>query len=175
MKTLYEGNLFIHYGQFYVDVDTDDDDYADPELAFAGQQNGICGAAQKGKLFLVTGSADAVIQLKVLLHEAKPPVNPAFDEVVEVSMAVGNQPLKLCEWAWETVYDLAIPSGHYRVRYSIQGMEKDYDEHSDWDSPIEGQSYLLEFWQEALAADSIIKHTSDNAKYWHSEWGTVKM
>jgi len=195
IRTLFDDTLCIQYGQFYIDVDNgtgEIDDYASPEVAFVGQHNGICGAAQQGKLFLVTGSSDATIHLQLCVHEAAPELDSRYGDIVEVNMTITEQPLKLCEWAWEDTHDLSIPSGHYRVRYSVQGMDKeiatlesdDEDDDTSWDTPIEGQHYRLDFWpahdsslqqgaasQDMSNQDAIISCTSERAAYWHSEWG----
>lgn len=59
MKKLYSGNIYIEYGQFYIDLqelddgdDDNDDNYIDPIAAFEAHENGICGSAQSGKSFL---------------------------------------------------------------------------------------------------------------------------
>ncbi len=174
-KVLYSGTLGIEYGQFYVDIDDDDfEDYLEPEAAFEHQNNGICGAAQTGKLFLVAGTQDGVIEIEVKLHSSEPTVDDTYEEIVEVSIEIGKKQLMLCEWGNETTHNLNINPGTYNVRYSIIGMEKEYNDDSDWESPIPGQRYYLQFWPGQKQKDVIKKCTSETAKYWHKEWGNLE-
>lgn len=182
MNKLFNGNLNIEYGQFYFDVadnDVDLDDELLPDTAFEGQRNGLCGAAQQGKLFFVTGIQNGVISLDCELHEQEPEVNDEYQEIVEVSLVVGDEPISLCEWAHEETHKLNLSSGNYRVRYLIQGFDKDYDDEerdddSYWESPLEGQSHRIQIWRGDVEQDRLVKHTTENARYWHEEWGSLK-
>jgi len=167
---LFSGQLSINYGQFYVDELTpqNEDDYLLAEQAFKGQANGLCGAAEKGKLFLVAGPQTGAILIDVLLHSSEPPVDKAFEDSVECSMQVPENKAGLCSWAHEESYTLDLPPGNYRVRYSISGMDRDYAEDSeDVDAPIPGQRYLLQFWPASGTKDQILKVGSETAAYWH--------
>ncbi len=170
-KVIYSGKLGIDYGQFYVDVDDDEVDYLDPDGAFENQVNGICGAAQKGKLFLVAGIQGGVIEIEVQLHASEPSIENSYEEIVEANIEVDEQQLMLCEWAHEDTHNLSVPPQEYIVRYCIKGMDKDYEDDSDWESPLPGQMYLLQFWPGIIERDKVIKCTSESAKYWHREWG----
>lgn len=179
MAILYSGNIGIDYGQFYIDIalddeDEDDDNYLDPEEAFDGQKNGICGAAQAGKLFFVTGIQGGVIAIDVEFHRGEPAIDDSYSEIVEVSFRRGETPVSLCEWGHEQTHRLDLPEGELRVRYCIDGMDKDYDEEADYEAPIPGQRHLVQIWKSEPEADSIVKHTSDNAAYWHREWGSLE-
>ena len=176
MKTLYSGNLGIYYGQFYFDIADEDEDedeekedeeYIDLDLAFKNHENGICGSAQAGKLFFVVGIQDGTISIAVELHQSKPPVDDSFDEIVEVSFQRGNTPVSLCEWGNEGTHKLDLPPGSYRVRYYIDGMDKDYENDEDGDAPIPDQRHLIQIWSCVPEQDKIIKHTSETAAYWH--------
>lgn len=173
-KVLFSGNLGIDYGQFYFDVadnEDEDDDFLDPDGAFDGQENGICGAAQAGKLFFVTGIQNGKIAIRVELHAAEPPIDQSYEEVVEVPFQRGKAPVSLCEWAHEETHELELPSGSHRVRYCIDGMGKDYDDDGDWEAPVPEQRHLIQIWSCNLKEDKVLKHTSDTAAYWHREWG----
>lgn len=182
MKELFNGDLAIVYGQFYIDIaatdhDEPEDDYLEPDSAFTGQSNGICGAAQEGKLFFVTGIKDGAIDISCEYHESAPVVDNSYDEIVEASLEVGDVRLSLCEWGHENTHDLDLPKGQYRVRYLARGMDEDYDDDSDdeeyWEKPLPGQHHLVQIWPAELEKDSVLKVTSDNAKYWHREWGNM--
>ena len=173
-KILFSGQLNIYYGQFYFDMadeDNIDEDMLLPETAFNGQENGICGAVQKGKLFFVTGISDGIININVDLHMPEPPVDETYGEVVEVPFQRGEEPVALCEWAAEATHNLDLPAGNFRVRYCIDGMDKDYDEASDFDAPLPGQRHLIQIWSSEAKPDKVVKQSSDMAAYWHKQWG----
>lgn len=52
VRVLMRGDVWVHYGQIYVESGQ-----GSPGLAegFAGQENGLCGGAVAGTLFLITG------------------------------------------------------------------------------------------------------------------------
>lgn len=185
MKKLFGGNLAIEYGQFYIDVaasdeDEFDEDHLEPDSAFDGQENGLCGASQSGKLFFVTGIQNGVIKIDCEFHDSEPSLEESYGEAVEVSFEVGDKSVSLCEWGHEETHLLALNKGQYRVRYLIQGMDKDYDdENSDdddsyWELPLEGQAHLVQIWKAENKNDAILRQTTENALYWHREWGNMK-
>lgn len=171
--TLFSGNINIEYGQFYIGpADEDDEDFFEPDEAFEGQENGICGAAQSGKLFFVTGIQNGTIAVQIDLHETEPAIEHSYEEVVEVSFTRGQASVSLLEWGESEGPDLGLQLGYYRVRYCIDGMEKDYDEDGDWEAPVPGQRHLIQIWSGAQDKDKVEKQTSDMASYWHKEWGS---
>lgn len=172
-RKLFSGVIGIDYGQFYIDnpESGDEEDYLDPEGAFEGQQNDICGSSQSGKIFFVVGPQAGVISVDVVLCDSEPEIDEQYDEVVEVGFDRGSNPIALCEWGCEKTYPLDIPGGRYSVRYSIQGMDRDYDDDSDWNSPIEGQKHLIQIWPNDNPKERIIKVSTETAAYWHKEWG----
>ena len=187
MKKLYSGNIGIDYGQFYIDAAFDDEDdlgldedYLDPDGAFEGQENGICGASQQSKLFFVTGIQNGAISVDCEYHDSQPELDESYEDIVEVSLVVSDKQLSLCEWGHEATHKLELPKGEYRVRYLIQGMDKDYDDENEdesdeyWEKPVPGQKHLIQIWSGKTAGDVVIKHTSVNARSWHREWGSMK-
>jgi len=174
VKQLYLGKLGIEYGQFYFDSPDDEDDYPELEEAFTDQKNGICGAATPGKVFFITGIQNGTISVLIELFSICPPVDDEYDEVVEVAFFNnGSAPIHLCQWGHEWTRKLDLPKGHYRIRYSIQGMDKDYDEDDNWDAPIPGQRHMIQLWPQDQQEDEVVKLTSEMAKYWHEEQGCV--
>lgn len=171
-EVLFSGNIAVEYGQFYFDNSSfDDEDFLDPSEAFDGQENGICGAAQIGKLFFVAGVHNGTAAIQIERHLQEPALEEAYDEVVEASFQKAKEEIALCEWACENVYPLALPVGEYRIRYSVDGMGYEYGEEDDWDEPVPGQKHLIQIWPAKKAGDKIVKTTSDIAAYWHKEWG----
>ena len=163
-QVLYSDIINVHYGQFY--VEPADDDFVDMDQALAGQTNGICGAAQSGRLFLITGIHTGSVQLTVEHLANMPPADDSWEEVVECSFTHGASSLFLREWAAEAEYKLDLPRGTYRVRYCAKSMLADW-QLQDGDGPL--QLYLLQFWPEQTRADGVLKVTGECAQYWHSE------
>ncbi len=173
-KELFTGKLGIQYGQFCVDVPLDEEDwedYMDMEGAFESQENGLCGAAMDGKLFFVVGPQDGVIDLRVEMLEGPPDLEDACSDVVEVSFERADTPVILSEWGQETTHALEIPPGTYRVRYSIAEMDREYGDEDDFEAPVLGQKYLLQFWPADVAPDQILVANSEQGKYWHHSMG----
>lgn len=170
---LFSGVIGIDYGQFYIDSPEIEieDEYLEPDGAFEGQENGLCGSSQPGKLFFVVGPQSGKIEIDIELCDSGPETDEVYDEIVEVGFDRGGNPIALCEWGCEETYPLEIPSGKYTVRYSIQGMDKDYDDDSDWERPVEGQKHLIQLWPNPNPKEGIVKVTTDTASYWHKEWG----
>lgn len=178
MNPLFSGSLAIEYGQFYISIDGDEIEDLDAAESFNNQENGLCGAAKKELIFFVTGIQNGVISVDVDLYDTPPNIDDSFDEIVEVSVVRGEKPLLLSEWAWEESHELQLPKGNYRLRYCIAGMDKEYDDESEednheyWESPLPGQRHLIQMWPSEKADDKVLKQTTENASYWHSEWGS---
>ncbi|HXU69809.1 MAG TPA: hypothetical protein VN947_10795 [Polyangia bacterium] len=158
--------LHVHYGQAYVESGGEHPD-ADMEQNFRGQPQGLCGARIPGALFLITGLHTGTVGFEVRIHGDEPPVDETFEDIVEVSFRPATQDVQLTEWAAQATYPLAIEHRDYRVRYSARGMDAAHEQ----DTVVDGEpiidSYLLEFWPAAPAAQRIVKQTSANAAYWH--------
>jgi hypothetical protein len=83
VRTLMSGDVWVHYGQIYVESGH----VPPPELGecFAGQQNGLCGGAVPGCLFLLTGLHTGTVGFVVELHDHPPALDDSREEIVEVS------------------------------------------------------------------------------------------
>lgn len=168
-QVIFSGDLHVHYGQFY--VEPGDGDFVDMDQALRGQSNGICGAAQRGRLFLVTGIHTGTVHLTVEHTDVEPSLDPTWEEVVECSFEHERHSLLLREWAAEAEYPLALPTGTYRVRYCAKSMLADW-QLLDGDGPL--QTYLLQFWPANNRADEVIKVSGECATYWHAEVRKVR-
>ncbi len=185
MARVFEGLLKVSYGQAYVLTGV----MVNPHMedAFRGQTNGLCGAAAQGALWLVTGLNTGQVGFTVDVLDAAPPIDDAWEEIVEVSFTVAEEDeeleyddieiiereIALVEWAGERSYPIPLGPGSSRARYCARGMEfgsqfaeyfeqgviKDVDEIVDF--------YALSFWPAIFAEDRIIKQTSEIARYWH--------
>lgn len=168
VRRLFDGRLHVHYGQAYVAAG---DVRAELPEAFAGQENGLCGAAVPGVLFLITGLHTGHVGFAVEAHDRPPPVDGSWEEVVEASFAVTTPAVALVEWAGGGGSRLDIGVGDWRARYCARGMDEAHDETlPDGDPPID--HYLLQLWPAAPAPDRVVKRTSRNAAYWHRSAST---
>ncbi|KUN09565.1 hypothetical protein AQI95_04400 [Streptomyces yokosukanensis] len=161
-----EGEVHVHYGQMY--VESDPDSYG-PDLAesFAGQSSGLCGAAIPGTLWLSTGLHTGDVGFVAEVHDEAPPLDPSWEDVVEVSFRPASDGTALVLWGGEGSWDLGLDETDYRVRYCAKGM----DAAQEADTRLTGEPrldrYLLQFWPAPPAPDRVVVQTSASAAYWH--------
>jgi hypothetical protein len=110
----------VHYGQAYVLAGG-----ANPELpeAFAGRENGLCGAALPGSLFLITGLHTGDVGLAVDVHDEPPPIDESWEEIVEATFVATTAEAALVEWGEADGARLDLRPGDWRARYSARGMD----------------------------------------------------
>lgn len=167
MRTLLFGEVYVHYGQMYV-VSDPAGSGCDLTEAFAGQEGGLCGAATPGALFLLTGLHTGNVGVTVELHDGPPPLDPLWEEVVEVPFRPLSEGTRLAQWAYEDSWELDLEETDYRVRYSARGMdEARIAENFHEPEPVD--HYLLQFWPSPPAPARVVRQTSDHAAYWH-DW-----
>jgi len=157
-----EPRVFVTYGSASVFCGDDpfEVDYV-PDEVYAGQENGICGAAVPGLLQLTVGTHTGWVPFRVELHAGAPQIEDDWEEVVEVSFRPTRKGVGLLGLDDETPHRLALPRGDYRVRYSVRGIdEADHTEETP-------DAYLLQFWPAPPAPDRIVRRTSPRAAYWH--------
>ncbi|MFI9833331.1 hypothetical protein ACIHIX_37230 [Streptomyces sp. NPDC051913] len=167
MRRPVEGEVFVHYGQIYVESDPDT---FGPDLdeAFAGQRGGLCGAATPGSLWLTTGLHTGDVGFTVEVHEEQPPLDPRWEDVVEVSFRPASAESRLMQWAGEDMWELDLEEIDYRVRYCAKGMDEAHRKDTRLDSEPQLDRYLLQFWPAPPETDRILKETSKIAAYWHA-------
>ena len=162
-RVLFDGEVVVHYGQIYVECGDDPSMFEfSLETAFAGQDNGLCGAAVPGRLYLVTGLHTGHLPFRVEVHDRQPPVGGQWEEVVEASFTPTGGDIGLVQWAGEASWPLDIDPVAHRVRYCATGMD---NEHTD--QPGHPERYLLQFWPEPPSPDRVLKQTTTTAAYWH--------
>lgn len=84
VRTLMSGEALIDYAQIYVYAENRPD-LPEWHECFAGQADGLCGAAAPGFLFLVIGLRTGDVGFVVELHDETPPLDDGWEEIVEVS------------------------------------------------------------------------------------------
>lgn len=166
MQVLFAGSVHVHYGQVYVqsgwEIPTDP-----LSAAFAGQQNGLCGGATPGFLFMVTGLHTGRVGFTVERHELPAQVDDSWQDIVEVSFRPTADEVALVQWGGEAAWPLSIEPGDFRVRYSAHGMDEARQADTILDDEPEKDRYLLQFWPAPPAPDQVLKQTSAHAAYWH--------
>lgn len=136
-----------------------------PEDARKGHVNGLCGGAVSGGLFMTVGIHTGDIPITVELYEKAPPLDDAWDEIVETSCIFEEEPVYLFGWAGESSEELAMPPGQYRARFYAERFG-DRDTRSEDEESEE--RYHLSMWPAPPRPDAILKQTGDAAAYWHN-------
>jgi hypothetical protein len=164
VRTLMSGDVWVHYGQIYVESGR----VPPPELGecFAGQQNGLCGGAVPGCLFLLTGLHTGTVGFVVELHDHPPALDDSREEIVEVSFRSAGE-ASLVGWGGEGHWPLELIETDYRVRYCATGMDAGHAADTRADDEPELDHYLLQFWPGPPGPDKVVKQTSAFAAYWH--------
>ncbi|WP_206055142.1 hypothetical protein [Nocardia sp. CS682] len=162
-----EREVGVSYGQIYVESAPGGINSRMDE-AFAGQSSGLCGAAVPGELFLRTGLHTGDVGFTVEVHGQAPPLDPAWEDVVEVSFYPVSDRSFLVQWAGEASWDLDLKEGlDYRVRYCAQGMDQAREKDVRLDDEPLLDRYLLQFWPAPPEPDRVVRQTSQVAAYAH--------
>jgi len=165
MRTVVHGDVHVHYGQIYVHSEGGEPFEGDLSACFAGQRNGLCGAAVPGTLFLLTGLHTGEVGFTAEVHETEPAAGDAED-VVEASFRAEG-PARLVTWGGSDRWELELAPGDYRVRYSGTGMDAGRELDTRVDGEPQRDRYLLQFWPAPPAPDEVVKQSSQVAAYWH--------
>lgn len=162
---------FVHYGQIY--LLSPGCEPVLPEEAFAGHRNGLCGGGVKGGLFLVTGLHTGYVQMRIEIHAMEPPVEDAWEEIVEASCAFEKTPVVLEDWGGGNPCELPLVEGGYRARYCAMRFG-DAPEGNGEDGEELVERYALLLWPSPHRADKVLKQTSAGAAYWNNGAWTKK-
>lgn len=158
------------YGQFDLVWNVPFGFDGDFDRFFAGQLNGVVGAADADGVYLnlARRSGGSRVRIELLEQAPRSGVEP-WEDVVEVPVVVpeGSQP-RWASWAGENWGPLLIPAGRYRLRVSADGRDAGRDGEF-----AEGvvDTYLLEFWPAAIEPDAVLRVGSQDAAFWHHELG----
>ena len=135
---------------------------------FAGQVNGLVGAARGDGIYIHFARRYRGSHVRIVLLEQEPPEpGDQWEDVVEVSATVpAGATVGWLSWAGETGGALeALVPGSYRLRVSACGRDRAHARGAV-------DHYLLEFWAAAPGPDHILRTGSANALYWHREIGS---
>jgi hypothetical protein len=170
-RVLLDEMIDTDYGQFDLLWGHDYGFDGDFDRVFAGQVNGLAGAASGQGLYLNLARRSGGSQVRIVLLQDAPAISEddGWEDVVEVAIRIPHdaEP-RWCTWAGEESGPLDIPQGSYRVRVSARGRDAGADG-AFADGAVD--FYLLEIWPAPTQPDSIIRSTSANAEYWHREVG----
>lgn len=160
------------YGQFDLTWSSGGGFDGDYDRFFAGQENGLVGAADPDGLYLNLARRSGGSRVRIVLRRAAPADPEAeWQDVVEVSttIPVGADP-QWASWAGETGGGLhELEPGNYRVRFGATGRDA-----GAAGEVAEGvvDEYLIELWPEPSGRDDVILRSgSRDAEYWHQEVG----
>ena len=123
MTIVFDQEIHVDYGQFYV-ASLTDDFFEGLTESLGGQANGLCGAAVPGLLFLTTGLDNGRTRVTVEVLDAPAPIGDEWEDVVEASFRPATAKVALVQWAGEASWPLPLAPIDYRVRYSATGMDR---------------------------------------------------
>jgi hypothetical protein len=104
-----------------------------------------------------------------LLDGAPNDPDDQWEDVVEVSLSIpAGRGAGWMSWAGETSGSLDVPAGSYRMRVNARGRDAGAEDEFAEDVV---DHYLLELWPASVDRDAIVRVGSENARYWHAEWG----
>lgn len=167
---IFDDVVHTDYGQFDI-VWSDDSGFdGDFDKFFAGQINGLAGAASGEGLYLNLARRSGGSPVRIELCDAEPTLEPEWEDVVEVSITVPEDAdPRWSTWAGEDGGALAIPPGTHRVRVNARGRDAGRDGEFAEESV---DFYLVQIWSAPATPDEILRRTSADADYWHSEIGS---
>lgn len=167
MTRVYDDTIVVDHNQAYVMAGGNWPDQEDP---FAAQSNGLCGAAIKGTLWLMTASMDGPIRFVVDVLDHEPELDEGYGDIVEVSfepqVALASM-TGLMGGPGGCEFDLV--EQNYRVRYSGKNLDEALraEEEVEGDDDSRLDEYLLQFWPAPRDSDRVIKQSSAWAQYRH--------
>jgi hypothetical protein len=170
-RVLFDDAVKVSDGQLYLTPDISLVPGA--EMAFAGQVNGLCGAAVPGALYLVTGLRQGSVKLTVERYSEEPDLDESWEEAVEVSLVSPSDGMVLSNSEGDT-WPVPVPAGSHRVRYCARGMQVGWDLETS-DDVVSAERYLLALWPAVSGQERILRQTSEIASYWHGELGTTTL
>lgn len=183
VRTLYDGEVHVDYHTFT--LEDAEDDWPEQDEAFAGQANGICGAAAPGCVYLVTGLYTGNVGVRVELHAQAPPLGDdradvwehgwedVWEDVVEVTYTPTRPGATLTDGMGDPVCELDLEQRPYRLRYCAHGMDAGRQLDTRASGVPQVDRYLLQLWPLPPGAepepDRILRRTSADAASRHRD------
>jgi hypothetical protein len=170
-QTLLDDIIDTDYGQFDIVWGDDIGFDGDSDRYFAGQVNGLVGGAHHGGVYIHLARRSGGSPVRIVLADSGPnEPDDSWEDVVEVSIEVSpGEQVRWQSWAGETGGALeGIRPGTYRLRVSARDRDAGHDGEFA-DGPVD--AYLLQLWPAPSEPDGILRVGSNDAEYWHREWG----
>jgi hypothetical protein len=178
-RIVFEKIVKTEYGYFELvwrqDTTTFDGDFG---RTFAGQVNGLVGAASGEGLYINLGRPYMGSAVRIVEDSSEPSLpDESWEDVVEVSVSIPSDAVPRCRDWWAASGDesaagqeglLDLTSGNYRVRVSARNRDRAATDPFAEDAL---DAYLIQLWPADLRPDAILRTTSANAAYWHTENG----
>lgn len=173
-RVLFDDVVYTDYG--ILDLMWAADGYwdGDYDRFFAGQDNGLVGAADPKGIYLCLARMSGGSQVTIRLHDAEPPVDTeGWEDVVEVSTVIPQGAAPTWQtFAGDTSGPLELEPGPYRVRVSARGRDEANPART---GAVEDgavvDSYLVDFWPAHWTLDAVIQTVSEDAATWHAQVG----
>lgn len=163
MIVLFDADVPVHYGFMFL---TGGDEYPDLGDTWAGQQNGLAGAATPGVLSMITGLHTGRVPLRIEWHATAPEPGADWEEIVDVPFAPPS--VDMCVQSFQDSFEIRLPdTGLLRARYCAAGMDAARDADTVMSEEPTVDRYLLQLWPDEEAAETIVRQTSAIAAYWH--------
>lgn len=169
VAALLDDIVMTDYRSFTIQWNLGDGFDGDPDTVFAGQENGLVGAASPLFLFMVLGRRSGGSSVRIELSATEPEDDATWEDCVEVSTRVpeGSRPF-WAGWGGMSFGYLDIPPGPYRVRVLARGRQAGSDGEFE---PEVVDFYCLQFWPAEERLDRIVRVGGPDAEYWHDAWG----
>ncbi|RFA10276.1 hypothetical protein B7R54_14460 [Subtercola boreus] len=164
MGLIFDDLVWTSYSQLW--LLSEGPEQGDPTDLFRGQVNGLCGTAQAGSAFLVTGTHTGLVPVRVMILTAPPP-SGGWEEIVEATFTPVGRTAGLYGWAADASVLFELPAPTYRLRYSASKMDAGKAQDLATVEQPAPDRYQIDLWPAPPEPDSILRRTSDNAGYWH--------
>ncbi|WP_051362777.1 hypothetical protein [Amycolatopsis thermoflava] len=171
MTVLFDGELDVL--ESYFSIEAAQARFGDLADAFAGQENGLCGAALSGRLAFITGLPIGRVPLQVEALSGPSDLDPEWEDVVEASFQSAGE-VRLRDWSGQQSWRLALSEGPLRVRYCLRGMDLVRDRRARRGGRPTVTPQLIQFWPAPLTRDAVLKQGSMAAASWHQAWAPGK-
>lgn len=157
-RVLFEGRTLVDYGNFEL---AREEAWEDSCEGFrSGRVNGLLALGDPGNLFLMTGTYFGDVPVRVSLHEEPPPVDDAWQDVVEAPWETDGSEVILL--SFETAVRLGpVAAGTYRARWCAVGVDA-ADGARCPDPAVD--AYALELWPAAPEAPRVVRAGSRSGR-----------
>ncbi|WP_427889280.1 hypothetical protein ACQHIV_38605 [Kribbella sp. GL6] len=168
-RVLLDQTIRTDYGQFDLVWGDGIGFDGDADRFFAGQVNGLAGAAHGAGVYLHFARRSGGSPLRIVLLDQAPPDSSSWEDVVEVSVDVPpGEGVGWSSWAGESGGRIEGLAGSHRLRLSARGRDAARNGEFE-DGPVD--EYLIQLWPARPEPDAILRVGSADAAYWHDAWG----